>query len=53
MAFCIFTMMVSCGVFAFAVGEIGSIFKEFSALENDINLNLYIINTYMNSKNVS
>ncbi len=52
MILCTFTMFIACGVFAYAVNQIGEIFQEFSKVETEIKRKMFIINTYMNSKNV-
>ncbi|EAS07090.2 cation channel family protein (macronuclear) [Tetrahymena thermophila SB210] len=52
-AFCIFTMLVACGVFAYAVNQIGSIFENMSKQEMQINEMMYNISSYMHLKKVS
>ena len=34
MILCVFTMMIACGVFAYAVNSIGEILKDYSSKEN-------------------
>lgn len=49
----IFTMLVSCGVYAYILNKIGTIFEKFSESDNQIKQDLYIINSYMKKKCIS
>lgn len=49
----IFTMLVSCGVYAYILNKIGSIFEKFSARDDKIKRDHYIINSYMNKKQIN
>lgn len=49
----IFTMLISCGVYAYILNKIGSIFEDFSARDDQIKQDLYIINQYMTKKQIS
>ena len=49
----IITMIFGCGVFAYGVNEIGIIFRNISAEENEIKETTMIINNYMYKKNIN
>lgn len=49
----IITIMLSCGVYAYTLNAIGTIFLEHNRSEKEIQINLSIINDYMISKNIS
>ena len=53
MTLCIIQMMVCCGVYAYSLNEIGSIFQDFGRLESQIKTNMMVINGFMNSKRVN
>jgi hypothetical protein len=46
-------MMIACGQFAYSVNMIGSVFGDILKLKNEVKLNMYIVNNYMNTKNIS
>ncbi|EGR27939.1 hypothetical protein IMG5_186250 [Ichthyophthirius multifiliis] len=50
---CIITMLVSCGVFAYAVNQIGSIFELLFKQEKELKEMIYRISNYMHLKKVS
>ncbi len=47
------TILICCGVFAYAINSIGEIFKDFGQLEIFIKKKMYSISCYMNQKNVN
>lgn len=49
----IFTMIIACGVFGYTINSIGTIFLELKKEGEEKQENLYIINRYMNEKNIS
>lgn len=51
--FCIITMYITCGVFAYSLNAIGFIFEDLYLQENDIKNNLFVINNFMHKKNIS
>ncbi|KAL4495023.1 hypothetical protein ABPG72_015723 [Tetrahymena utriculariae] len=53
MIFCVFSMMICCGVFAYSINQVGNIFKQFFLLENDIKQNMKVISNYMKNKKVN
>ncbi|EAS01104.2 cyclic nucleotide-binding domain protein (macronuclear) [Tetrahymena thermophila SB210] len=53
MIFCVFSMMICCGVFAYSINQVGNIFKQFFHLENDIKQNMKVISNYMKNKKVN
>ncbi|EGR30305.1 cation channel family protein, putative [Ichthyophthirius multifiliis] len=50
---CIITMLISCGVFAYAVNQIGSIFELLGRQDKELKENMYRISNYMYIKKVS
>ncbi|EGR32569.1 hypothetical protein IMG5_077350, partial [Ichthyophthirius multifiliis] len=52
MMLCVFTMLITCGVFAYSVNCIGMILTDFNSREKEIKDNLFVINNYMQTKNV-
>ncbi|KAL4485672.1 hypothetical protein ABPG72_010934 [Tetrahymena utriculariae] len=49
----IITVLSACGVFAYSITEVGSIFKEIQFYKKQIKQNIFIINNYMKKKNIS
>ncbi|EWS74108.1 cation channel family protein (macronuclear) [Tetrahymena thermophila SB210] len=49
----IFTMILSCCIFAYSMNTIGSIIKNFNESELIIKRNIHIINSYMYKKNIN
>ena len=43
-------MMISCGVFAYAVNQVGEIFEDFFSFEKENKKNMNIINKFMAKK---
>ncbi|EGR33071.1 hypothetical protein IMG5_062490 [Ichthyophthirius multifiliis] len=50
---CSIAMMIACGVFAYAVNSVGTIFQEFFAFEKELKYNMNVINTFMANKKIS
>lgn len=50
---CIFTMMISCGVFGYTLNFVGTIIQNLTQESKKIKQNLKIINKYMNNKRIS
>jgi hypothetical protein len=46
-------MMIACAVFGFVMNSVGSIFKDFYKLETEIEDKLYLINNFMDNKNIN
>lgn len=46
-------MIISCGVFAYSMNTIGSIFKELSSFDAQIEKHMAIMNKYMSKKNIT
>lgn len=49
----IFTMLISCGVYAYILNKVGAIFEKLSAQDNQRKHDLYIINSYMKKKKIN
>ena len=52
MILCIVTMLFACGVFAYAVNQIGNIIQDFFRSDKQIKEKIYIINKYMSKKSI-
>jgi hypothetical protein len=50
---CIISMLLACGVFGYSFNAIGAIIQDFFKEEEIIKEKLYILNNYLERKNVS
>lgn len=50
---CIFSMIIACGIFGYSINSIGSIFLELKKEDEAEKENLFVINRYMDEKNIS
>lgn len=48
--FCIVTMLMACGVYAYSLNAIGVIFEQLNSSYKEIKTNISVINNYMDSK---
>ena len=49
----IISMMIACGVFGYSFNAIGTIIQDFNKEEDDIKRKLYVINKFMERKNIN
>ncbi|KAL4485671.1 hypothetical protein ABPG72_010933 [Tetrahymena utriculariae] len=49
----ILTVLSACGVFAYSISEVGSIFQEMQKSQKLIKNNMYVINNYMKQRRIS
>ena len=53
MILCIFTMLFTCGMFAYALNSINSVIANYNQYWNEIKIKIEIINRYMTNKKIS
>ncbi|EAR97003.2 cyclic nucleotide-binding domain protein (macronuclear) [Tetrahymena thermophila SB210] len=51
--FCVILMIISCGLFAYAMNTIGNILDNFNFEENELSKKMHVINLYMSKKNIN
>lgn len=51
--FCIVLIAIGSGVFGYSLNTVGAIVQDFQKIENEIKRKLYIINNYLNSKQIN
>lgn len=51
--FCIFTVLSASGLFGYSINTIGSIFSELNKHESEIRNKMYIINHFMQKKQIN
>ncbi|KAL4510181.1 hypothetical protein ABPG72_010374 [Tetrahymena utriculariae] len=51
--FCVILMIISCGLFAYAMNTIGNILDNFNFEENELSKKMQVINLYMSKKNIN
>ena len=53
MILCVITMLIACGVLAYALNQVGTIIQDIYSNEKEVKHSLYIINKYMSKKNIN